>query len=451
MIEDTTICVARFKELVEWLPLGNSIIYNKSDMIPVHLQSRAHSIVSLPNVGREADTYLNHIIRNYDTLSQITVFVQGRIRDHVRIDEKKFIKILVTQARENGFSTERLIRNDDPNHPHWGREWNKNYLGGTSWYKENEYRGDVHLTFKDWFEQMIDMPYPEGEFSLYPNAIFAVDKDHILSRPREYYQKLLETVSWHSDPVEGHFLERSWYYIFNCHIPIKYPHQSVLILQTCDGIRYKPLLDLAQTVGKAYAERHGYAYKRFDGIIVGSLPWHATFNRIYLIEEELKKKEYDWVLYMDADTCFASLEHSLTQFITKRNYAILGCRGRSDNPSVFWDINAGVLFFNVNHPTLPFIIDAWKKQYESVPPGIRNDADQNTFEHLGGHLNDQAMLQGILHGFYFPVSLSYQRCNHNAFNYDGPLIRQILRTPGNNLDERVKEMENMVRRVLPNI
>ena len=451
MYEDTTICVARFNENIDWVPFRHAIVYNKGDALDQRVQSRVQSIVPMENMGRESSSYLTHIIRNYDNLSQITVFVQGKIKDHTRSAEDRFLKRIVAEAKEMGFSKERLIQNTDHHNPHWGKEWNKNYLGGSEWYKQDNYYGNVHITFGEWFERMIEMPFPEVKLLIYPNAIFAVDKDHILSRPKAYYQKLLDNVHWHNDPIEAHFLERSWYYIFNCHLPkeslIPKP-QSVLILQTCDGNRYKPLLDLAEKAGRAYAEKHGYSYKRFDGVKVGTQPWHATFNRIYLLEEELKNKTHDWVLYMDADTCFAGLEQSLLPFINKRNYAILGCRGRSNNPIIFWDINAGVLFFNLNHPATPFIIKSWKDKYESISIETRNNAYQNTFERLGGHLNDQSMLHGILHDFYFPISYNYQGAQYNAFNYDGPLIRQILRTPENTLEQRVRDMERLVQNVL---
>ncbi len=450
MIEDTTICVARFNENIEWLPLRHSIVYNKGDALNERVRSMVISVVPLENLGRESSSYLTHIIQNYDNLSQITVFVQGRIRDHVRGPEDRFIKRIVAEAKEAGFSKERLIHNTDDRNPHWGREWNKNYLGRPEWYKQDNYYGNIHITFVEWFEKMIDMPFPE-ELWIYPNAIFAVDKDHILSRPKAYYQKLFDNVHWHNDPIEAHFLERSWYYIFNCHMTkeslIPKP-QSVLIMQTCDGTRYKPLLDLAEKTGRAYADKHGYSYKRFDGIKVGVKPWHATFNRIYLLEEELKTKAYDWVLYMDADTCFVGLEQSLLPFINKRNYAILGCRGSSNNPDIFWDINAGVLFFNLNHPAASLIVKTWKEKYESVSIEVRNNTDQELFERVGVHLNDQTMLREILHSFYFPVSYVYRNVHYNVFNYDGSLIRQILRTPETTLEHRVRDMKELVQDTL---
>lgn len=39
--------------------------------------SRMHACIELPNVGREAHTFLHHILKNYDTLADVTFFVNG--------------------------------------------------------------------------------------------------------------------------------------------------------------------------------------------------------------------------------------------------------------------------------------------------------------------------------------------------------------------------------------
>jgi hypothetical protein len=45
-------------------------------------------------------------------------------------------------------------------------------------------------------------------------SIFAVAKEHILQKPLAHYISLLECVSHHSNPEEGHYLERSWQAVF---------------------------------------------------------------------------------------------------------------------------------------------------------------------------------------------------------------------------------------------
>jgi hypothetical protein len=68
-------------------------------------------------------------------------------------------------------------------------------------------------TFINWFQENIDDNYPNPIF-IYWNGLFAVRKDVILNRTIEYYKNLLSQVNHHINPAEGHFLERSWYYIF---------------------------------------------------------------------------------------------------------------------------------------------------------------------------------------------------------------------------------------------
>ena len=75
-----TIVIARYNESIEWIKNLNELtttlaIYNKGPS----LNSLS---ITLPNVGREGHTYLYHIIHNYDTLSEYTMFLQGNPFDH---------------------------------------------------------------------------------------------------------------------------------------------------------------------------------------------------------------------------------------------------------------------------------------------------------------------------------------------------------------------------------
>lgn len=69
---DKTLVVAKYQEDVSWLSQlqagFNIIVYDKFDPNADH---------PLPNVGREAHTYIHHIIQNYDNLSTINIFIQA--------------------------------------------------------------------------------------------------------------------------------------------------------------------------------------------------------------------------------------------------------------------------------------------------------------------------------------------------------------------------------------
>ncbi|HEX8832632.1 MAG TPA: DUF3431 domain-containing protein, partial [Abditibacteriaceae bacterium] len=72
--------VARYKEDLGWLRnISQRIrvtVYDK------HPDNPHPGAICLPNVGREAHTYLHHIITRYDTLAPLTVFCQGKPFDH---------------------------------------------------------------------------------------------------------------------------------------------------------------------------------------------------------------------------------------------------------------------------------------------------------------------------------------------------------------------------------
>lgn len=70
------VVVARYREDVSWTAaLGLPVtIYDKSGQ---------PGPLALPNIGREAHTYLTHILRRYDSLAAYTVFVQGAPFEHM--------------------------------------------------------------------------------------------------------------------------------------------------------------------------------------------------------------------------------------------------------------------------------------------------------------------------------------------------------------------------------
>lgn len=210
--------IARYNEDISWLPKDseNIIIYNKGE--PLNIQNE----ILTKNVGRESETYLKYIIDNYNNLPDVVVFSQAKISDHINTniynDQYKYLEILGNEALINGMNTTDLliILKEHPDIIcHMGPEWN--YKHGTDpdnvwYYHKSQYKNGL-IKFNEWLEKHIDIKY-ELPFKVYCNAIFAVSKNNILKRNIEYYKKLISTVDWHINPIETHFLERSWYYIF---------------------------------------------------------------------------------------------------------------------------------------------------------------------------------------------------------------------------------------------
>ena len=69
--------VARYHEDLWWLervPAERKFIYNKGAPLP--------GSIPLANVGREAETFLYHIVQQYEDLAACTTFAQGNPLDH---------------------------------------------------------------------------------------------------------------------------------------------------------------------------------------------------------------------------------------------------------------------------------------------------------------------------------------------------------------------------------
>ncbi|KAH9880053.1 hypothetical protein J1614_002078 [Plenodomus biglobosus] len=52
-----------------------------SDGKTIKQQTKADDVVMLPNIGREGETYLNHVLTRWDTLATETIFLQARIHN----------------------------------------------------------------------------------------------------------------------------------------------------------------------------------------------------------------------------------------------------------------------------------------------------------------------------------------------------------------------------------
>lgn len=81
---DIHIVVARYNEDIQHFARFNPhlFVYNKgnNDIHPNIEQSR---IFNIPNLGREAGTYVHHILQNYDNLAPYTIFTQGDPAPHI--------------------------------------------------------------------------------------------------------------------------------------------------------------------------------------------------------------------------------------------------------------------------------------------------------------------------------------------------------------------------------
>ena len=175
------IVVAKYKEDISWCKSYTTTIYNKGD-------DYVENAIPLPNIGREAHTYLYHIVENYDNLDEYTVFLQGNPSDHSRDLHKKLNDIsesidvpdYIDLCHQLIHATTRICHYDPT------------------------------LPLSE-FDRILFGEMPEREIIFGAGAQFCVSKRAILSVPKSTWKYLLETIH---ENRGAWVIERFWREIF---------------------------------------------------------------------------------------------------------------------------------------------------------------------------------------------------------------------------------------------
>ena len=211
----TSIIISRYKENIDWIkklnPNFQIIIYNKGDHITAQ---RNWEIINLPNVGRESHTWLYHIYNNFFVLNSYNIFLQGRIDDLGCMAYQDLSKYLINLDKK-GFVASRLGI-ITPLH------WKDNFsIYKDSRYKKDWFEGNIsksEMNFREFSKKLFnDIPY------IFPTSYggcFAVTKNAIQQNNQEFYFELLSILSKNKNPMEGHYMERLWCYIFTKNKPL---------------------------------------------------------------------------------------------------------------------------------------------------------------------------------------------------------------------------------------
>lgn len=214
--------IARYKEDLDWLKkyehklFHNLYIYNKGPT-DVSCKSvyngKSCSVIKLPNVGVCDQTYLQHIINNYDkqNFAEVTVFAPGSVfNKKTPLKKTKFDTVLKVVEETHGtvFLCEKLSKPVDEEFndfhlTHWAmsNNSNKNTIGA-------EKHEPASLgAFGEWYRA--NFPGEKVTYMSYW-GIFAVSKEDILSRPKSFYENLNKQMNTHKFHSASHMMERAW-------------------------------------------------------------------------------------------------------------------------------------------------------------------------------------------------------------------------------------------------
>jgi len=196
--------VARYNESPDWITnfpgLSRVFLYNKggASLSPLDLPCNT-SIIPLPNLGRETQTYLHHIVTNYDDLAAVNIFFQGEVDD--RPEQKIMGYDSYTSITSWGFAGKLDTCFESYS---WGRELDS--ISSISAFKSS---------FGEFIVDTLDMPWRD-KCLFTKGAYFSVGRDRIRLRSRDFYQMILDKheLSTHVNPRAGHYMERSWFRLF---------------------------------------------------------------------------------------------------------------------------------------------------------------------------------------------------------------------------------------------
>lgn len=207
------IVVAHYKENITWL---NHNILNDSSIKNIYLYSKDPQYILntelknnkkiihtyLPNVGRESHTYLTYCIENYNASVDSVFFLQGNPMAHgIRINR---IKYWINSTKNN---IKFISQNFSVASPFKGLK-NKRI---SHWQGLTE---PCELPMDLWFKSNIQPQLPNPS-KIYFGANFCIPSFKIKTRNLEEYQTLVKKYFTTKNPEACHFIERSWYYLFN--------------------------------------------------------------------------------------------------------------------------------------------------------------------------------------------------------------------------------------------
>ena len=213
------IVVSRFRENISWLAdeqFSNDFktIYNKGlpDIEKFDKFTLCNQVV-LPNVGREGQSFLYHIVHNYDRLADVSIFLPGSCMDEIKVSKTVEVIRRAKETRNTVISGKWY----DDIRTNLSQFSIDSWVGLSTENKSAQPSSSCapasYRPFGRWFDHYIgrDVRVHVACFT----STLAVSRDHILQQPLAKYEELLAAMSKHSNPEDGHFLERAWEALFS--------------------------------------------------------------------------------------------------------------------------------------------------------------------------------------------------------------------------------------------
>jgi hypothetical protein len=181
--------VAHYREDLGWLAqiqgyVGHVYLYCKdpdqcTKGLPLSLEAQKVTVVHLPNVGREAHTFLYHILTHYEHLAHRTVFTMSSFQGNYL---RRFsLKAALGETKERYLQAATLM----PTQPRPLGAWAQKHMGFDIMARNGRYGSSRH------------------------GAIFSASKEAILSHSLQDYEHLFFLNTLSSTTEAGYFMEQT--------------------------------------------------------------------------------------------------------------------------------------------------------------------------------------------------------------------------------------------------
>jgi hypothetical protein len=209
------IIIARYNENLEWInssPFNkySNIIYNKGVNDNFKTNNFTKNIIKLKNVGRCDETYLNHIVTNYDNLANITIFLPGSLNIDIKNKKAKLLINEIEKHQDTVFIGSKFNNVRDDLYNFQLDEWIATDKENNKINPEAKLELAQIRPFGKWYDTYFNCNISFVSYL----GIIGISKRDILNHPKSYYERLLIQLQNSSNPEVGHYIERSWEAIF---------------------------------------------------------------------------------------------------------------------------------------------------------------------------------------------------------------------------------------------
>jgi len=173
------------------------------------------SLHNIENYGREADTYLHHIVENHTNLADVTVFLPASCMNDVKVEHTRQLLQRVNTSRDSVLAGQWIVPSV---RGRLGPFMIKNWTGTDKNNAQAQSAAGASCQpasrrpYSAWYDHYF--PGLKTHVVCY-YSMFAVSAEHITRQQVSYYQQFLSEVHVHVNPETGHYMERSWQAVFH--------------------------------------------------------------------------------------------------------------------------------------------------------------------------------------------------------------------------------------------